>query len=113
MNTYCLWIFFFKLEKIRKKNLLEKLEIKEIKRQTSSFGILKNKKMKQGGGGGGIFKKKQKKKIEKKRIDKNREKWKEIEAQKDRDKKKKDGETRRHRMSMTRRYTRIKVKRKV
>jgi hypothetical protein len=29
---------------------LEKLEIKEIKRQTSSFGILKNKKMKPGGG---------------------------------------------------------------
>jgi hypothetical protein len=39
------------LEKIRKKNLLEKLEIKEIRRQTSSFGILKNKKMKHGGGG--------------------------------------------------------------
>ncbi len=69
MNTFCLWIlFFFKLEKIRKKSLLEKLKIKETKKQTSSFGILKNKKMKHKGEGAGILKTNIKKAIGKKKI---------------------------------------------
>jgi hypothetical protein len=39
MNTYCLWIFRKKkkLEKVRKQNLLEKLEIKEIKKKNFIF----------------------------------------------------------------------------
>jgi hypothetical protein len=56
------------LEKIRKKSLLEKLKIKETKKQTSSFGILKNKKMKHKGEGAGILKTNIKKAIGKKKI---------------------------------------------